>query len=41
MQNDPEAPVTAAGIMAALREQLAEIQKSFTDALAQNQATFT
>jgi len=31
--------MTTAGIMSALREQLAEIQKSFTDALAQNQAT--
>jgi hypothetical protein len=39
MQNAPEAPMAAADIMSALREQLAEIQKSFTDALAQNQAT--
>ena len=39
MQNEPEVPMTAAGIMTALREQLAGIQKSFTDALEQNQAT--
>ena len=38
MQNDPEAPTTAADIMSALREQLANMQKSFIDALAQNQA---
>jgi len=36
MQNDPKAPITAAGIMSVLWEQLAEIQKSFIDALAQN-----
>jgi len=35
MQNDLEAPMTAANIMSALREQLADMQKSFIDALAQ------
>jgi len=34
MQNDLKAPIMAANIMSALREQLADIQKSFIDALA-------
>ena len=38
MQNDLKAPTTAADIMSALQEQLANMQKSFIDALAQNQA---
>jgi len=33
MQNDPKAPIIAVGIISALQEQLAEIQKSFIDAL--------
>jgi len=36
MQNDLKAPITAADIMSVLREQLADIQKSFIDALVQN-----
>ena len=38
IQNDPKAPTTATNIMSALQEQLANMQKSFIDALAQNQA---
>jgi len=38
MQNDLKAPITATNIISALREQLADMQKSFIDALAQNQA---
>jgi len=33
MQNDLKAPIMAANIISALREQLADIQKSFIDAL--------
>jgi len=36
MQNDLKAPITAADIISALREQLADMQKSFINALAQN-----
>jgi len=34
MQNNLKAPITAANIISALWEQLADIQKSFIDALA-------
>ena len=38
MQNDPKAPMMATNIISVLREQLANIQKSFIDTLVQNQA---
>ena len=38
MQNDPEAPMTAADIISVLWEQLVNMQKSFIDAFVQNQA---
>jgi len=36
MQNDLKALITAANIISALWEQLADMQKSFIDALVQN-----
>ena len=38
MQNEPEAPMSAADILAVLREQITSLQKSFADALAQQKA---
>jgi hypothetical protein len=35
MQNAPEAPITAANILAVLKEQIVGLQTSFADALAE------
>jgi len=38
MQNVPEAPITAADILAVLKEQIIGLQTSFIDALAEQKA---